>query len=128
MYMQARKFAEGIHAKFPGKLLAYNCSPSFNWQKNLGDAEIATFQQVPRRAASAALPRVPLPLHATQAQISIWDDVCSQYRLRAAAQLPGLLVRTSTTLLLHTGVDTRSPQLLQETCCMEAPSRRKTCI
>ncbi len=60
--MQARKFAEGIHAKFPGKLLAYNCSPSFNWQKNLGDAEIATFQQVQRRPACAALPRVPLPL------------------------------------------------------------------
>ncbi|MBE2292485.1 MAG: isocitrate lyase, partial [Xanthomonadaceae bacterium] len=34
----ARKFAEAIHAKFPGKLLAYNCSPSFNWKKNLDDA------------------------------------------------------------------------------------------
>jgi isocitrate lyase len=42
---QAREFAEGIHAKFPGKLLAYNCSPSFNWKKNLGDAEIAKFQR-----------------------------------------------------------------------------------
>lgn len=30
----ARQFAEAIHAKFPGKLLAYNCSPSFNWKKN----------------------------------------------------------------------------------------------
>ena len=40
----ARKFAEAIHAKFPGKLLAYNCSPSFNWKKNLDDATIATFQ------------------------------------------------------------------------------------
>jgi len=42
---QARKFAEGIHSKFPGKLLAYNCSPSFNWKKNLDDAQIAKFQR-----------------------------------------------------------------------------------
>jgi isocitrate lyase len=41
---QARRFAEGIHAKFPGKLLAYNCSPSFNWKANLDDAAIAKFQ------------------------------------------------------------------------------------
>jgi isocitrate lyase len=42
---EARRFADAIHAKFPGKLLAYNCSPSFNWKKHLSDAEIATFQQ-----------------------------------------------------------------------------------
>lgn len=41
----AREFAEGIHAKFPGKMLAYNCSPSFNWEKNLSKEQIATFQQ-----------------------------------------------------------------------------------
>ncbi len=41
---EARRFAEGIHAKFPGKLLAYNCSPSFNWKKKLDDATIARFQ------------------------------------------------------------------------------------
>ncbi len=41
---EARKFAEAIHAKFPGKMLAYNCSPSFNWKKNLDDASIANFQ------------------------------------------------------------------------------------
>ncbi len=41
----ARKFAEAIHARFPGKLLAYNCSPSFNWKKNLDDATIAKFQK-----------------------------------------------------------------------------------
>lgn len=41
----ARKFAAAIHAKFPGKLLAYNCSPSFNWKKNLDDATIASFQK-----------------------------------------------------------------------------------
>ncbi len=42
---QARKFAEAIHAKYPGKMLAYNCSPSFNWKKNLDDATIAKFQR-----------------------------------------------------------------------------------
>jgi isocitrate lyase len=42
---EAREFAEAIHAKFPGKMLAYNCSPSFNWRKNLDDATIATFQK-----------------------------------------------------------------------------------
>ncbi|MEV8171830.1 isocitrate lyase [Microbacterium sp. NPDC077486] len=41
----AREFAAAIHARFPGKLLAYNCSPSFNWKRHLSDAEIATFQQ-----------------------------------------------------------------------------------
>jgi isocitrate lyase len=41
----ARKFAEGVQAKFPGKMLAYNCSPSFNWKKNLDDATIAKFQR-----------------------------------------------------------------------------------
>ncbi len=40
----AKKFAEAIHKQFPGKLLAYNCSPSFNWKKNLDDATIAKFQ------------------------------------------------------------------------------------
>jgi isocitrate lyase len=42
---EAREFAEGIHARFPGKMLAYNCSPSFNWKKNLDDATIARFQR-----------------------------------------------------------------------------------
>ncbi|MBY4898030.1 isocitrate lyase [Cupriavidus sp. AU9028] len=41
----AKRFAEAVHAKFPGKLLAYNCSPSFNWKKNLDDATIAKFQK-----------------------------------------------------------------------------------
>jgi isocitrate lyase len=41
----ARQFAEAIHAKFPGKLLAYNCSPSFNWKKHLDEATIAKFQK-----------------------------------------------------------------------------------
>lgn len=41
---EARRFAEGIHAKFPGKLLAYNCSPSFNWKKNIDDRVFANFQ------------------------------------------------------------------------------------
>ncbi len=42
---EAQEFAEGIHAKYPGKMLAYNCSPSFNWKKNLDDATIARFQR-----------------------------------------------------------------------------------
>jgi len=41
----AKAFAEAIHKQFPGKLLAYNCSPSFNWKKNLDDATIAKFQR-----------------------------------------------------------------------------------
>ncbi len=42
---EAKHFAEGIHAKFPGKMLAYNCSPSFNWKKHLDEATIAKFQR-----------------------------------------------------------------------------------
>src|ERR1700758_2953047 len=42
---EARCFAAAIHAKFPGKMLAYNCSPSFNWKKKLDDAAIANFQR-----------------------------------------------------------------------------------
>jgi isocitrate lyase len=42
---EARQFAEGIREKFPGKMLAYNCSPSFNWKRNLDDATIAEFQR-----------------------------------------------------------------------------------
>ncbi|HKW31839.1 MAG TPA: isocitrate lyase [Candidatus Acidoferrum sp.] len=42
---EAKKFADAIHEKFPGKLLAYNCSPSFNWKKKLDDVTIANFQQ-----------------------------------------------------------------------------------
>jgi isocitrate lyase len=42
---EAREFAAAIRAKFPGKLLAYNCSPSFNWKRHLNDATIAAFQK-----------------------------------------------------------------------------------
>ncbi|MBO32141.1 MAG: isocitrate lyase [Rhodospirillales bacterium] len=42
---EARQFAEAIHAKYPGKLLAYNCSPSFNWEANLDKETIAKFQR-----------------------------------------------------------------------------------
>ena len=41
---EARRFAEGIHQRFPGKMLAYNCSPSFNWRRHLGPDQIARFQ------------------------------------------------------------------------------------
>jgi isocitrate lyase len=43
--VEARRFADAIHARHPRKLLAYNCSPSFNWRKHLSDAQIASFQQ-----------------------------------------------------------------------------------
>jgi isocitrate lyase len=42
---EAREFAQAIHEKYPGKMLAYNCSPSFNWKKHLDDKTIASFQQ-----------------------------------------------------------------------------------
>jgi len=42
---EARELAEAIHGRFPGKLLAYNCSPSFNWRQHLSDAEIESFQR-----------------------------------------------------------------------------------
>jgi isocitrate lyase len=42
---EARRFAQAIHERFPGKLLAYNCSPSFNWRKHLSDPEIERFQR-----------------------------------------------------------------------------------
>lgn len=42
---EAREFAQAVHEKFPGKLLAYNCSPSFNWKKHLDEATIASFQK-----------------------------------------------------------------------------------
>ena len=41
----AKQFADAIHAKFPGKMLAYNCSPSFNWRSHLDDDQIASFQR-----------------------------------------------------------------------------------
>jgi isocitrate lyase len=41
---EAKKFADAIRKKYPGKILAYNCSPSFNWKKHLSDEEIASFQ------------------------------------------------------------------------------------
>jgi isocitrate lyase len=42
---EARAFANAIHAEYPDKMMAYNCSPSFNWEAHLSDEEIATFQQ-----------------------------------------------------------------------------------
>ncbi|NIQ15815.1 MAG: isocitrate lyase, partial [Candidatus Dadabacteria bacterium] len=42
---EARKFADAIHEKYPGKMLAYNCSPSFNWRKHLSESQIAEFQK-----------------------------------------------------------------------------------
>ncbi|HZT45123.1 MAG TPA: isocitrate lyase [Gaiellaceae bacterium] len=42
---EAREFAQAVHERFPGKLFAYNCSPSFNWRKHLDDVEIASFRE-----------------------------------------------------------------------------------
>ena len=42
---EAKQFADAVHKQFPGKLLAYNCSPSFNWKKKLSDEKIASFQR-----------------------------------------------------------------------------------
>jgi isocitrate lyase len=42
---EAKQFAEAIHREYPGKLLAYNCSPSFNWKRHLSDAQLASFQK-----------------------------------------------------------------------------------
>nr|WP_246035452.1 hypothetical protein [Dictyobacter kobayashii] len=42
---EAQRFADTIHERYPGKLLAYNCSPSFNWRQKLDEATISTFQQ-----------------------------------------------------------------------------------
>jgi len=42
---QAREFAQAIHAQFPGKMLAYNCSPSFNWRANLNESQMETFRE-----------------------------------------------------------------------------------
>ena len=48
---EAKQFADAIHAKFPGKMLAYNCSPSFNWKRKLSDPEIASYQKACLHAA-----------------------------------------------------------------------------
>src|SRR6266403_4058004 len=42
---EAKEFADAVHAQFPGKMLAYNCSPSFNWRKHLSDSALANFQR-----------------------------------------------------------------------------------
>lgn len=46
-YKEAKEFADAIHAKFPSKMLAYNCSPSFNWKRVMNDKQIASFQVQP---------------------------------------------------------------------------------
>jgi isocitrate lyase len=56
----AREFAQAVHAACPGKLLSYNCSPSFNWKKNLNDKQIASFQEdLSRWATSTSSSRWP---------------------------------------------------------------------
>jgi Adenylate and Guanylate cyclase catalytic domain/Isocitrate lyase family len=73
----ARRFAEGIHRRYPAKLLAYNCSPSFNWKRNLDDATIAKFQGA--RSDGLQVP-VHHPGRLPRAQLL---DVQPRIRLRA---------------------------------------------
>ena len=54
---EAREFAEAIRAKYPGKMLAYNCSPSFNWRRHLDEATIAAFQKVRASLHCSRAPR-----------------------------------------------------------------------
>ncbi len=75
----AKAFAEGVHARHPGKLLAYNCSPSFNWKKNLDDA---THRVVPARARRDGL-QVPVH-HARRLPQPELLDVQPRARLRDA--------------------------------------------
>ncbi len=77
----ARQFAEAIQAKYPGKMLAYNCSPSFNWKKNLDDATVAKFQREPGAMGHKFQFITPSP--ALQPQLL---DVQPRARLRARAQ------------------------------------------
>ena len=74
---EAREFAEAIHEKFPGKLLAYNCSPSFNWRKHLDDETIARFQDTARRVGL----QVPVH-HARRLPLAERGDVRARARLR----------------------------------------------
>ncbi len=74
----AKAFAEAIHKQFPGKMLAYNCSPSFNWKKNLDDATIAKFQNGTRRDGL----QVPVH-HAGGLPLAQLLDVQPGLRLRA---------------------------------------------
>ena len=82
------QFAEGIHAKFPGKLLAYNCSPSFNWKKNLDDAHD---RQVPARArrrwaTSSSSSRWPASTRSTT-RCSSWRTATSAQQMSAYVEL-----------------------------------------
>jgi isocitrate lyase len=61
---EARRFRDAIHGQYPDKMLAYNCSPSFNWKKKLDDATIARFQPNGRRwdtSSSSSRWRVSMP-------------------------------------------------------------------
>ena len=74
---EAREFAEAMHERFPGKLLAYNCSPSFNWRQHLDDDTIAGFQETLGELG------LPLPVHhARRLPLVERRDVRSRERLR----------------------------------------------
>ncbi len=79
---EAERFAQAIHAQFPGKLLAYNCSPSFNWQKKLDADTIATFQQ---RIAAMGYKFQFVTLAGFHALNYSMFDMARQYRERGMA-------------------------------------------
>ena len=74
---EAREFAAAIHERFPGKLLAYNCSPSFNWKRHLDDERDRALPRDARRA------RLPLPVHhPRRLPLAERGDVRARARLR----------------------------------------------
>ncbi len=90
---EARAFADGIHAKFPGKLLAYNCSPSFNWKRHLDDATIAQFQRE-LGAMGYRFQFVTLAgFHALNSACSSWRASYAERGMAAYAELQDRRVR-----------------------------------
>ena len=97
---EAKQFADAIHAKFPGKMLAYNCSPSFNWKLKLSDAEIASYQKArPLLPCSAALSDPACsgclcwPVSGSSACSCCIACMCRILRSALAGKLPLLLLR-----------------------------------
>ena len=105
---EAREFAEAIQAKFPGKMLAYNCSPSFNWRRHLDEATIAAFQKVRASLCAAAAPE-----HGGPCLISSYPILSCVTVLIHCKQLGSLETRAApSNLLLGVRIKTRPSLLL----------------
>ena len=113
---QARKFAEGVHKVHPGKKLAYNCSPSFNWKKNLDDATIAKFQrELGAMVTSSSLLHLPVSISSTTACLNWHADTrtgrwppirnCSRLNLKPRSTVTR---RQNTSVKLAPGISMRS--------------------